>query len=92
MGDMCPKPYDCYICGYPDLDEDPKMQDYNICPSCGVEFGYDDWGADRKERHESLRQNWVERGYKWWAERAGILAPEKWDGKAQLEAYLLKYV
>ena len=38
-----------------------QVYDFNICPSCGVEFGIDDIG----HTHEELRKIWVENGAHW---------------------------
>jgi hypothetical protein len=46
----------CPVCGY-SLD----VYDFNICPSCGVEFGVDTVG----HTYEELRQVWVDNGAVW---------------------------
>lgn len=60
----------CPVCGF-ELEE-PAWKDgspsYNICPSCGVEFGYGDFGvtiSERKKRHEQLRKEWIKNGMKY---------------------------
>jgi hypothetical protein len=52
--------YPCPVCGYR-MDDLP--QDYNICPSCGTEFGYHDAGRT----YEELRQAWLKLGADWWS-------------------------
>ena len=41
------KKYICHICGYTELNEgswgeDGNSPSFDICPCCGVEFGYED--------------------------------------------------
>ena len=78
-------PYVCPVCGYPDLDELPRGEatggSYEICPSCGFQFGV----SDDDEGHSYLgwRQNWIKKGMPW-----SSLARERpldWDPKRQLE-------
>src|SRR5207245_414014 len=52
--------YACPVCGYP--MEDPPS-DFNICPSCGTEFGLHDAICSVEE----LRANWIRTGPKWWS-------------------------
>jgi hypothetical protein len=50
--------YPCPVCGF--MLKYPA-DDFNICPSCGVEFG-----ADTVEYTiEELRQAWISRGMQW---------------------------
>lgn len=73
----------CPVCGYPDLEEPPYDEhgcsSFEICPSCGVEFGYDDSTTD----HEALRERWVADGMKW----HGVAKPQPsdWNPKEQLK-------
>lgn len=69
--------YLCPVCGYP-MDDPPS--DYNICPSCGTEFGYHDSGTS----HEELRRQWVNSGAEWWS--PVDQPPERWDPYEQLQA------
>jgi hypothetical protein len=50
--------YPCPVCGYA-LERPPT--NFNICPSCGVEFGYHDAGR----LYIDLRQEWVNSGAHW---------------------------
>jgi hypothetical protein len=55
----------CPVCGYDGLDE-PAFDDvgapsFEICPSCGTEFGYD----DARTPHPALRAEWVAKGMPW---------------------------
>lgn len=56
----------CRICGYINLEppwgEDGKTPDFNICPCCGVEAGYEDC---TKEAINKYRKSWLEMGSKW---------------------------
>ena len=52
--------YLCPVCGYT-MDDPPR--DYNICPSCGTEFGYHDSGRT----YEELRWTWLNAGAEWWS-------------------------
>jgi hypothetical protein len=77
-GNICP------VCGNPDLHEpaynDHKEASFEICPCCGVEFGYDDSGAP----HRELRMRWIEGGMKWWS--ASRKPPDLWSPTDQLKA------
>lgn len=53
--------YHCPVCGFSELSDPPT--DFNICPSCGTEFGYDDFAID----HQALRNRWIVNGAQWFA-------------------------
>lgn len=53
----------CPVCFYDELDEPPD-NNFDICPSCGTEFGYDDFNAS----HDELRKRWIAGGCKWWSQ------------------------
>ena len=81
----------CPVCGY-DLKFEPwkgKSASHEICPSCGIEFGYDDVPeasgekGRRKEVYARWRKKWVEGGMEWSSE--GIDPPESWDPRNQLK-------
>src|SRR5579875_2123221 len=78
-------PYTCPVCGFPDLTEPPRTPEsgasYEICPSCGFQFGYDDEseGID----YATWRRRWVAEGMPW---RSHNPAPAGWDPAAQLRA------
>lgn len=65
----------CPVCGYG--MQDPPA-DYNICPSCGTEFGYNDLNSSI----EGLRNAWLQSGAGWWSTVDPI--PEGWDPFQQL--------
>lgn len=54
--------YTCPVCGYDRLRYPPAG--YSICPSCGTEFGNDDFGSSYAE----LRRRWIAGGRKWWSQ------------------------
>jgi hypothetical protein len=67
----------CPVCGYNRL-EFPYTEDGTICPSCGTEFGYDDFVSSR----DDLRARWIEAGAEWWD--ADSAPPPDWDPVRQL--------
>lgn len=77
-------PYMCPVCGYPDLSEDPRPAtgggSYEICPSCGFQFGVSD--DDRGFTYAEWRATWVAKGMPW--NEIDIAPPEAWDPERQL--------
>lgn len=76
----------CPVCGYPDLDEPPRSErtgagSYEICPSCGFEFGVTD--DDQGLSYGEWRRRWVERGMPWDSESIRP-APKNWRPAQQL--------
>lgn len=78
--------FTCPVCGYPGLLEPPYSPSgggsYEICPSCGFEYGFTD--GDSHYTFESWRERWVAEGMPWhseWIEPR----PQDWDPKAQLD-------
>jgi len=59
---------------------DRPASDFNICPSCGTEFGYSDSRRDVAE----LRADWIEDGAPW--RSTVITKPETWNAYVQLFA------
>jgi hypothetical protein len=74
----------CPVCGYPALAEAPRSRDgggsYEICPSCGFQFGVSD--DDKGQTYEQWREAWKKAGMKW-ASR-GIAPPAGWNPQRQL--------
>lgn len=68
--------YTCPVCGFDGLDEPPSH--FNICPSCGTEFGY----HDARRSHDVLREQWIERGARWHSR--AVAPPVNWDAFSQL--------
>jgi hypothetical protein len=78
MGRTCP------CCGYPALHEPPRSASgggsYEICPSCGFQFGVSD--DDAGFTYASWREQWKKRGMPWSSK--GIAPPSGWNPKVQL--------
>ncbi len=78
--------YPCPVCAYPKLNEPPRSRSgggsYEICPSCGFEFGVSD--DDQGHTYESWRKAWQAGGMKW-ASR-GRKQPAAWNPAKQLAA------
>ena len=79
----------CPVCGY-ELDEQPWVGDSasdEICPSCGIQFGYDDAidGTDEREKvYRDWRTQWIAAGMPWFSQ--GTPPPATgWDPRRQLE-------
>jgi hypothetical protein len=73
----------CPVCGYPHLSEpaydESGCASFEICPSCGTEFGYD----DATKSIETLRQEWLDAGARWWSKDRH--PPLGWSGIKQLD-------
>ena len=89
-GQYRPEPgatYTCPVCGYAGLAEEPRSRSgggsYEICPSCGFEFGFTDDALGFSDRQ--WRAQWVADGMPW---RDGRIQPPPpgWDPKRQLAA------
>lgn len=85
----------CLVCGYQHLKEPPYkghgFGSYEICASCGFQYGYDDQGLPYKDTVkkgylEEYRREWSNKGYPWFSQ--STRQPDNWDGKKQLEQYL----
>lgn len=74
----------CPVCCYPALREPPRSPtggaSYEICPSCGFQFGVSD--DDGGIPYTQWRALWKKRAMRWAS--AGIPAPPRWDPIAQL--------
>ena len=67
------------------MREGPR--DFNICPSCGTEFGLHDVNSTVND----LRDVWVENGMRWYSRV--IPQPEGWDPLRQMvEGVLLNAI
>jgi hypothetical protein len=57
----------CPVCDFDGLSEPPYDEcgcaSFEICPSCGTEFGYD----DAKRSHDDHRNAWIAAGKPWWS-------------------------
>src|SRR5215471_10595632 len=72
----------CPVCGF-GLKYPPD--DFNICPSCGVEFGYETAGRS----FHDLRQEWVDAGAHWSSQVHH--PPNNWNPWLQLNEAKLIY-
>ena len=80
----------CPVCGFDGFDEPTWYPDgegsLEICPSCGVQFGYTDAAGGSHERRRELwaerRQKWIDEGCNWKSEGWG--PPPGWDPQEQL--------
>jgi hypothetical protein len=79
-------PYICPVCGFPELQESPRSNSgggsYEICPSCGFEFGVTD--DDEGFTYRAWREKWVNQGMRWWAQSIRD-APTNWNPVEQLK-------
>ncbi len=80
--------YSCPACAF-DLDFlpwDGLFPSDEICPCCGIQFGYDDAaGGDlykRRNIYESWKNRWIREGMQW--KSIGIPPPINWDPAKQL--------
>lgn len=77
---------ECPICGYdlgfPAWNRDSSSDE--ICPSCGIQFGYDDVrdGEFREGQYFGWRKKWIQDGCKWHSSQP---KPENWDPETQLK-------
>ena len=71
----------CRICGfdleYPIWGEKGDCPTHDICPCCGVEFGYEDsqYNAILK-----FRKEWMDKGAQWFRTK---MKPKDWDIQKQ---------
>jgi hypothetical protein len=78
--------YSCPVCGYPQLQEPPRPAgsggSYEICPSCGFQFGVSD--DDEGYSYQDWRAQWVSKGMPW--SSVGMKMPDGWNPAEQLKA------
>jgi hypothetical protein len=76
----------CPVCAYPHLAEPARSKSgggsYEICPSCGFQFGVDD--DDKGITFDQWRAKWLADGARWSSK--GIAMPKGWDGEKQVAA------
>ena len=74
----------CPVCGFPKLKDPARSASgggsYEICPSCGFQFGVDD--DDKGISHEEARAKWISDGHPWRSK--GQKQPAKWNPEKQL--------
>lgn len=77
--------FTCPVCGFPGLTERPRDPDsgpsYEICPSCGYQFGFDD--DSEGIAYRTWRERWRTQGMPWFSSNP---APAGWDPVEQLRA------
>jgi predicted RNA-binding Zn-ribbon protein involved in translation (DUF1610 family) len=76
--------YSCPVCGFDGLP-DPAYDSagcasFEICPSCGTEFGY----HDARKSHKELRELWVASDARWHSRSTS--PPPGWNAEEQLRA------
>ena len=69
--------YTCPVCGYAEMSD--PVEEGNICPCCGTEFGYDD---DLGVTYQQLRQLWIDHGCPWFSNSTRM--PSNWEPIVQL--------
>jgi hypothetical protein len=78
--------YTCPVCGYPGLDNPPRSfgvsSVFEICSSCGFEFGYTDDALGYT--FAQWREKWIDEGMPW--SDPGISPPTGWDPAVQLRS------
>jgi hypothetical protein len=78
----------CPVCGF-ELWFEPWVGESaadEICPSCGIQFGYDDAGGGdvtgRLQIYSDWRRRWISAGMKWRSQRK---QPTDWNPAEELE-------
>lgn len=86
--DAMNNPSFCPVCGY-ELDFLPwkgESSSLEICPCCGIQFGYHDAAGDdydsRVPIYERWRKRWIEEGMPW--DKGSNLPPSGWNPVKQL--------
>ncbi len=78
------KYYICPVCGYDRLFDLPRSNSgggsYEICPSCGFQFGVTD--DDKGCSYDEWRKIWTDKGMPW--NSIGIEPPDGWLPENQL--------
>jgi len=82
----------CPACGFP-LEFEPWTNGSpsdEMCPCCGIQFGYDDAaGGDLQRRGElyaEWRRTWIANDMPWHS--SAMSAPKNWNPKLQLQDFL----
>lgn len=82
--------YRCRVCGFLQDElpwgESEDLPTFNICPCCGVEFGYEDATLYGIRRYRKL---WLSGGAKWFNPK---LQPKDWTLELQLKGIPTRYV
>jgi hypothetical protein len=90
MEGTAPSTFRCPACGYPGLTEPPRSDtggSFEICPSCGIEFGYSDENGGDAECRPSFYRGW---GLKWYTDgmkwSGAQPPPPDWDPEGQFRS------
>jgi hypothetical protein len=74
----------CPVCGYDRLEEPPRSEEgggsYEICESCGFQFGVSD--DDRGRSYQEWRKQWLQVGAPW---SSANPPPPGWNPREQLK-------
>lgn len=75
--------YTCPVCDYPNLSEPPRSEfgggSFEICPSCGFQFGVND--DDEGISYEAWRRRWEAAGMPW--SSLALKQPASWKPVAK---------
>jgi hypothetical protein len=75
--------YPCPVCDYPNLSEPPRSEfgggSFEICPSCGFQFGVND--DDEGISYETWRRRWEAAGMPW--NSLALKQPASWKPVAK---------
>lgn len=78
----CDNLYFCKVCGYKNAEapwgEDGQTPSFEMCPCCGVEFGFEDY---LETGLRDYREKWIQEGCPWFKER---MKPPHWSLEDQL--------
>jgi hypothetical protein len=81
--------HDCPACGFEGLGEPPWDESgnpsYDICPCCGMQFGYYDSGRREELFYAGWRVRWLVEGGRWWSK--GTKPPPGWSAEAQVAKF-----
>ena len=76
--------FGCPVCAYDGLDEDPRTVagggSFEICPSCGFQFGVSD--DDEGFTYDAWRKQWIDGGMEW--DKGRSPPPSGWNPVRQL--------
>lgn len=73
----------CRVCGLYNQEapwgEDNRTPSYDICPCCGMEFGFEDYRLDLIRQY---RQQWLDQGAEWFEKNE---KPSGWNLTEQMK-------
>lgn len=80
--------YECPCCGFEQLDFEPWTGDSpsdEICPCCGMHFGYYDAGRRDRMFYAGWRTRWMVEGHPWFSHSQP--PPDGWSARSQVEKF-----